>query len=118
MAYNLTEEEKKVNFEKIKALKDASDDMKDKFVKFPKDEEFEPHVLESLRIHENWLAYAEELLKWGQFIKAKDIVMEANMHARILKDQDSYAKSLLILSTIAYLEGDSASALRCDMLCH
>lgn len=44
--------------------------------------------------------------------------METHLHARILKDQDNYAMSLQLLSSIAYLEGESASALRCDMLCH
>lgn len=46
----------------------------------------EPKVLESIRIHEVWIQYAEELLKWGEFIKAKEFIMEANLHARILKD--------------------------------
>ena len=53
--------------------------------------ELEPVVLESIRIHEVWLQYAQELLKWGEYIRAKDFIIEANLHARILKDQDSYA---------------------------
>lgn len=116
--YKLSDEEKKVNIEKIKALKDTSDNLKDKTVNFHVIDEYEPLVLESIRVHEVWLQYAQELLKWGEYIKAKDFIIEANLHARILKDQDNYALSLLMLSTIAFLEGESASALRCDMLCH
>lgn len=49
-------------------------------------DEYEPVILESIKIHEIWILYAEELLRWGEFIKAKDFVLESNMHARILKD--------------------------------
>ncbi len=38
------------------------------------------------------------------------------MHSRILKDQQNYAKSLLLLSSVAYIEGESGSALKLDML--
>ena len=51
-------------------------------------------------------------------MKAKDLLKEVNLHSRILKDQPNYAKSLLSLSTVAYLEGESGSALKLDMLCH
>jgi len=51
-------------------------------------------------------------------VKAKDLLKEVNLHSRILKDQPNYAKSLLSLSTVAYLEGESGSALKLDMLCH
>jgi hypothetical protein len=57
-------------------------------------------------------------MRWGAFVKAKDLLKEVNLHARILKDQPSYAKSLLQLSTVAYLEGESGSALKLDMMCH
>jgi len=116
--YILTDEEKKQNLEKIKALQDENDNLIDKFVPFTIESEAEPLVLESLSVHEVWLNYAEELLKWGEFIEAKPLIVEVNLHARILKDQDNYSRSLMLLSTIAYLEGESASALRCDMLCH
>lgn len=33
-----------------------------------------------------WLLYAEELMKWGEFVKAKEYMLEVNIHARILKD--------------------------------
>lgn len=61
---------------------------------------------------------AEEHMRWGSYVKAKDLLKEVNLHARILKDQPSYAKSLLQLSTVAYLEGESGSALKLDMMCH
>ena len=48
----------------------------------------------------------------------KNLIKEVNLHSRVLKDQPSYAQSLLLLSTIAYLEGESGSALKLDMLCH
>lgn len=44
--YKLTEEEKKLNFEKIKALKDPQDNLKDKGVVFHFEEENEPLVIE------------------------------------------------------------------------
>ena len=75
-------------------------------------------IIESIKIHESWLAYAEELLKWGDFSMAKTLAKEASLHARVLQDQNSYAKSLLLLGTIYYLEGDSADALRTAMACH
>jgi tetratricopeptide (TPR) repeat protein len=75
-------------------------------------------VLEQIRIHESWLQLAEEHIKWGDYVKAKDLLKEVNLHSRILKDQANYAKSLLSLSTVAYLEGESGSALKLDMLCH
>lgn len=75
-------------------------------------------VIEQPRIHESWLWLAEEHLKWGNYPRAKDLLKEVNLHARILKDQPNYARSLLSLSTIAYLEGESGSALKLDMLCH
>ena len=79
---------------------------------FNPESEMTPHVVESIRVHESWLSYAEELLKWGEFVRAKTLLMEANTHARILKDQDSYAKSLLYIAQVQYLEGESANALR------
>lgn len=53
--YKLTDEEKKVQLEKIKALKDPTDNLKDKFVAFHLEEELEPFVLESFKIHEVWI---------------------------------------------------------------
>ena len=117
-AYVLNEEEKKVNFEKIKALKDPDDDLKSKQIPFDPVDEGAPFVLEQIRIHESWLQLAEEHIKWGDYVKAKDLLKEVNGHSRILKDQPNYAKSLLSLATIAYLEGESGSALKLDMLCH
>jgi hypothetical protein len=117
-SYKLSEEEKKLQLEKIKGLKDPHDNLKDKQVAFPFEDEKEPLVLEQLKVHELWVLYAEELMRWGEFVRAKDFILESNIHARILKDQERYAQSLMLLSTVAFLEGESASALRCDMLCH
>ena len=82
----LTEEERKVNFEKIKALRDPNDDMKSRNVAFAPVEEGAPLVLESPRIHQSWLLLAEEQIKWGNYVKAKELLKEVNLHARILKD--------------------------------
>lgn len=117
-AYVLNDEERKVNFEKIKALRDPNDDLKSKQIAFRPVEEDAPLVLEQRRIHESWLLLAEEHIRWGNYVKAKSLLTEVNLHARILKDQPNYAKSLLSLSTIAYLEGESGSALKLDMMCH
>ena len=70
-AYVLNEEERKVNFEKIKALRDPSDDLKSRNVAFHADETGAPLVLEQLRIHESWLWLAEEHIKWGNYVSAK-----------------------------------------------
>jgi len=85
-SYVLNEEEKKVNFEKIKALKDPADDLKSKQIPFHPVEDGAPFVLEQLRIHESWLALAEEHIKWGHYVQAKDL-LKVHLHARILKDQ-------------------------------
>ena len=61
---------------------------------------------------------AEEHIKWGSYSTAKELLKEVNLHSRILKDQKNFSNSLLCLSTIAYLEGESGSALKLDMLCH
>lgn len=117
-AYQLTEEEKKVNFEQIKALKDPTDDMKTKYVPFLLCDDQVPFVLEQVRIHESWVQLGEEHIKWGNYVTAKALLKEVNIHSRVLKDQAIYANSLLSLSTIAYLEGESGSALKLDMLSH
>jgi len=78
----------------------------------------EPLVVESVRIHEAWCVLAEELIKWGEFSRAKDLATEASLHARILKDADCYAKTLLSLSNIAFVEGSSAQALKIAMMSH
>lgn len=72
-------------------MKDPSDNLKDKGVIFHFEEEFEPVILESLRIHEIWILYAEELMKWGEFVRAKEFVLEVNIHSRILKDQELFS---------------------------
>lgn len=116
--YILNDEEKKLNYEKIKALRDPADDLAKKHIPFDVAEEGAPLVLEQIRIHESWLQLGEEHIKWGNYAQAKDLVQEVQRHSRILKDQPSFARSLLHLSTIAYLEGESGSALKLDMMCH
>lgn len=117
--YVLTEDEKKINFEKIKALKDPADDGNaKKLIPFLVYDEGTPTVLEQIRIHESWLSLGEEHLKWGNYVSAKDLLNEVTKHAQILKDQPSFAKSLLGRSTIAYLEGESGNALKLDMMSH
>ena len=37
-----------------------------------------------VRVHETWLGYAEELLKWGEFVRVKAFAKEVALHARIL----------------------------------
>lgn len=78
----------------------------------------EPLVIENVRIHEAWALLAEELIKWGDFQRAKDLATEASIHSRILKDADCYAKSLISLSTISFIEGNSAKSLKQSMMSH
>lgn len=104
--YLLSEDERKVQFEKIKALSDMS--LKEEKAHFLSEDVMEPLVIESVRIHEAWSCLAEELIKWGEFQRAKDLATESSLHSRILKDADCYAKSLLSLSTISFVEGNSA----------
>ena len=72
--------------------------MVDVVVHFVPERAMEPLVIESIKIHESWLSYAEELFKWGEFVRAKELAKECNLHARILKDQDTYAQSLVLMS--------------------
>jgi len=97
--YSLTEEERRVQFEKIKELKDEKDSLSSDVSNLPFEKELksDPFIVESIKIHESWLALAEELLRWGEFLRAKTLAKEANLHARILKDQDLFAKSLHLL---------------------
>ena len=117
--FELTEDERRVNFEKIKALKNPDDDLREGTrIPFAIEEATEPKVIEILRTHETWLGYAEELLKWGEFTRTKELAKEVALHSRILQDQDSYSRALLILAQVAYLEGESAQSLRIYMNCH
>lgn len=118
-AYNLTDEERRVQFEKIKELKDEKDNLSSDISNLPFNKELrlDPCVVESIRIHESWVSLAEELLKWGEFLRASKLAKEANLHARILKDQNVFARSLHLLGQIQYVEGDSVGALRTAMVC-
>lgn len=117
--YCLTEEERRSQYEKIKELKDERDSLSADMSAIPFSTELksDPLIIESVRIHESWLELSEELLRWGEFARAKAMAKEANLHARILKDQDVFAKSLHVLGQIQYLEGDSAGSLRTAMVC-
>jgi len=53
-------------------------------IPFTPEEQDEPRVLEMVRVHETWLSYAEELLKWGEFVRVKAFAKEVALHARIL----------------------------------
>lgn len=75
-----------MNLEKIKALRDPNDNMISTIVPFNEVFDQDPFVLEQIRIHESWLVLGEEHIKWGAFVKAKDLLKEVNMHSRILKD--------------------------------
>ena len=86
-AFELTEDERRVNFEKIKALKNPNDDLREgTTVPFTVEAADEPQVIEILRTHETWLGYAEELIKWGEFTRTKELAKEVALHARILQD--------------------------------
>ena len=54
----------------------------------------EPYVIEKTRVHEVWSDTAEELLRWGDVTVAKSLLVEATFHARVLKDQGYYARSM------------------------
>ena len=82
----MNDEERKVNFEKIKALRDPNDDLRSRSVVFAPEDVGAPRVLEQPRIHESWLMLAEEHIRWGNYSKAKDLLKESNLHSRILKD--------------------------------
>jgi hypothetical protein len=78
----------------------------------------ESRVIETVRIHDSWSLLAEELVKWGEFTRAKDLAREASMHSRILKDSDCYTRSLIVLSKLALIEGDTGSALKIAIASH
>jgi hypothetical protein len=87
--YKLSDEERKLQFEKIKGLREpevmeGNDKLQKVIFRF--EDEYDPVVIESIRIHEMWLMYADELLKWGHYIEAKELTLESNLHCRILKD--------------------------------
>ena len=93
----LDDNEKKICLENIKGLRDPNDDLKSKEVPFERLGARDPWVLETVRVHQVWLETAKELLRWGELLDAKAFILEANLHARILKDQDRYAETLHLL---------------------
>ena len=86
-AFILSETERRVNYEKIKALKNPEDNLSEETkCQFSTEEANEPKVIEMVRVHESWLGYAEELLRWGEFTRVKDLAKEVALHSRILQD--------------------------------
>ena len=83
--FSLGDEERKVQYEKIKALKDGKDKDND-HVAFQPESAHEPFVIDGIRVHESWVGLSEELMKWGEFTRAKVLAKEASLHASILKD--------------------------------
>jgi hypothetical protein len=64
--YLLTEEERKLQFEKIKQLKDDVSFNLDKPI-FGSEKALDVSVIDQIRIHESWSLLSEELLRWGEF---------------------------------------------------
>lgn len=46
------------------------------------------------------------------------MAVEASIHSRILKDPNTYTRSLVVLSKLALVEGDSGSALKLAISSH
>lgn len=64
---------------------------------------------------EIWKYAAIECLKCGDFLTAKDLIMETSYHSKVLKEQNNFAECFNILSIISELEGDPSKALKMDM---
>jgi len=46
------------------------------------------------------------------------LAVEASIHSRILKDPNTYTRSLLVLSKLALVEGDTGGALKLAISSH
>ena len=71
-----------------------------------------------MRIHEAWTLLSEELLRWGEFTRAKELAKEASIHCRVLNDPNNYTRCLVVLSKLALVEGDTGSALQIALASH
>lgn len=91
--------------------------MKTKEVNFPEVGKKEPFGIEKVKTHEVWKEGAKELLRFGNYLQAKDLIMETMFHSRILKEQNNYAECFNLLSLIAELEGQTTSSIKMDMYC-
>lgn len=67
-------------------------DMKSKEVHFPETEKKDPFGIEKINTHEVWKEGAKECLKFGNYLQAKDLIMESMFHSRLLKEQNNYAE--------------------------
>lgn len=92
-------------------------DMKSKEVAFPEVDKRDPFGIEKIQTHEVWKEAAKELLKFGNYLQAKDLIMESMFHSRLLKEQNNYSECLHLLSRIAELEGQKASSIKLGMYC-
>ena len=66
---------------------------------------------------EIWKFASIECLNFGDYLTAKDLIMEASYHSKVLKEQNNYAECFNILALIAELEGDPQQAMKMDMQC-
>ena len=115
----LDQVKQKTYFDSIKNLKEPSDDLvMSTHPRFLYEKNEEAHELEPLKIHEVWLIQAEEILKWGKFLEAKELLEECRLHSRILNDYHTYARTWHFLADITYIEGNFPEAITLDMQCH
>jgi hypothetical protein len=71
---------------------ESSGDLKSKDVNFPLVDKRDPNGIEKIKTHEIWKEAAKELLKFGNYLIAKDLIKESMFHSRILKEQNNYAE--------------------------
>jgi hypothetical protein len=116
-SFKLSEETKRIQQENIKGFIDSEENLKRKEASFNPIGKREPFGLEKYKTHEIWIEQAKELMKWGDFLTAKELILEAMFHARVLKQQNDYADCFDILSVISELEGQVVKAITCDMYC-
>jgi len=84
-------------------------------VKFPESSKKDVLGIEKIKTHEIWKEAAKECLKFGNYLQAKELIMESMFHCRILKEQDNYAECFNLLSCIAELEGQTTSSIKLSM---
>lgn len=92
-------------------------DLKAKEVNFPETDKKDVFGIEKVKTHEVWKEAAKECIKFGNYLQAKDLIMESMLHSRILKEQNNYAECFNVLSLIAELEGQTNSSIKLDMYC-
>lgn len=70
---------------------EAKGDLNKKEVHFPEEDQKDPFGIEKIKTHEVWKEAAKECIKFGDFLKAKELIIESSFHSRILKEQNNYA---------------------------